>query len=194
MAGAGEIDVLVSNAGEIFYSSVEEIPIDRYRELFELNTIGALRIAQAVLPQMRERGDGRLLFQSSVVGRTVRPPECVRVDQVGAGGARRGPGDRDRAARARRRPAGARRGQLGRARRRHPLRAARRPVRVLYGGDGIPARAFISVEQAAAEIADAVEADPLPLRIPIGDPARQILAARRAAPDDVPCSGLALTP
>ena len=39
---------------------------------------------------------------------------------------------------------------------------------------------------AAAEIADAAEKPQLPLRLPIGDAARAVLAARRAAPDDVP--------
>ena len=41
-------------------------------------------------------------------------------------------------------------------------------------------------EEVAAGIADAAEAPQLPLRIPIGRPAAQILAARRAAPDDRP--------
>ena len=45
---------------------------------------------------------------------------------------------------------------------------------------------MITPEQVAAEIADAAEKPQLPLRIPIGDPARAVLAARRAAPDDVP--------
>jgi NAD(P)-dependent dehydrogenase (short-subunit alcohol dehydrogenase family) len=46
--------------------------------------------------------------------------------------------------------------------------------------------AAIAVEEAATAIADAVEADELGLRIPIGDPARDVLAARRNASDDVP--------
>ncbi len=71
---AGEIDVLVSNAGVIFYAAVEAIPPDKFAEIFDLNTVGALRAAQAVLPGMRARGHGRLLFMSSVAGRMVLPP------------------------------------------------------------------------------------------------------------------------
>ena len=41
-------------------------------------------------------------------------------------------------------------------------------------------------KQVAAEVADAAEKPQLPLRIPIGDAARTLLAARHAAPDDVP--------
>jgi hypothetical protein len=45
---------------------------------------------------------------------------------------------------------------------------------------------MITPEQVAAEIADAAEKPQLPLRLPIGDAARALLAARRTAPDDVP--------
>jgi len=45
---------------------------------------------------------------------------------------------------------------------------------------------MITPQQVAAEIADAAEKPQLPLRIPIGDAARALLAARRGAPDDVP--------
>lgn len=40
--------------------------------------------------------------------------------------------------------------------------------------------------RSAAEIADAAELERMPVRVPIGAPARAVLAARRAAPDDVP--------
>src|SRR6202000_2564963 len=71
---AGEIDILVSNAGMIFYAAVEATPPEKLAELFDLNTTGALRAAQAVLPGMRERGSGRGLFVSSVGGRLGLPP------------------------------------------------------------------------------------------------------------------------
>ena len=41
-------------------------------------------------------------------------------------------------------------------------------------------------EEVAAGIADAAEAPQLPLRVPIGRAAAEILAARRAAADDRP--------
>jgi hypothetical protein len=40
--------------------------------------------------------------------------------------------------------------------------------------------------RSAAEIADAAELERMPVRVPIGAPARAVLAARRAVPDDVP--------
>lgn len=74
---AGQVDVLVSNAGEIFYAAVEATPPRAFARLLDLNTIGALRVAQAVLPGMRARGRGRLLFVSSTAGRIVRPRQAA---------------------------------------------------------------------------------------------------------------------
>lgn len=73
IASAGQVDVLVSNAGATVRAPLETVPLDEVLRLFELNTLGALRVAQAVLPQMRARGNGRLVFISSVLGKIVAP-------------------------------------------------------------------------------------------------------------------------
>ena len=75
--GTHKIDVLVSNAGEIFYAAVEATPPEALARLLDINTIGALRVAQAVLPGMRARGRGRLLFMSSVAGRIAPPRQAA---------------------------------------------------------------------------------------------------------------------
>src|ERR1700728_755594 len=76
-ADAGDVDVVIVNPAEIFYAAVEAIPLTELQRLFNLNTVGAIRVAQAVLPQMRARGDGKLLFMSSVIGRIVLPPSAA---------------------------------------------------------------------------------------------------------------------
>ena len=73
LAAAGELDALISNAGETLRAPAESVPLTEVSRLFELNTVGALRVAQAVLPGMRARGRGRLLFVSSITGRIVVP-------------------------------------------------------------------------------------------------------------------------
>ncbi|WP_033281584.1 SDR family NAD(P)-dependent oxidoreductase [Streptomyces sp. NRRL F-525] len=70
---AGDIDVLVSNTGEAGRAPLESVPLAEVERLCQVNTLGALRVAQAVLPAMRERGAGCLVFVSSIQGRMVLP-------------------------------------------------------------------------------------------------------------------------
>ena len=44
------------------------MPVDRLREAFETNTLGAYRMTQALAPAMRERGYGRIVNVSSGMG------------------------------------------------------------------------------------------------------------------------------
>ena len=52
IAQAGEIDVFISNAGAIFAAAVEASPIAEIERLYAENTAGAIRVTQAILPQM----------------------------------------------------------------------------------------------------------------------------------------------
>src|ERR1700743_2559963 len=72
-AAAGDVDIVVVHPAEIFYAAVEAIPLPELLRLFDLNTVGAIRVAQAALPQLRARGNGKLLFMSSVLGRVTVP-------------------------------------------------------------------------------------------------------------------------
>jgi NAD(P)-dependent dehydrogenase (short-subunit alcohol dehydrogenase family) len=67
------IDVLINNAGVGYMAVVEELRLEDFRQQFETNLFGVLRVTQAVLPHMRERRHGRILMMSSVAG-LVSPP------------------------------------------------------------------------------------------------------------------------
>ena len=70
---AGEVDVLVNNAGWEVAGPVEKVGLDHVRAMFETNYFGAVRMIQAVVPQMRERGSGVIVNVSSVAGRVAGP-------------------------------------------------------------------------------------------------------------------------
>src|SRR5437588_400556 len=69
----GPLDAIVNNAAIFGGGPVEGYPLDRIRQMFETNTLGALRVIQAVLPAWRKRGWGVIVNVSSVNGRVSSP-------------------------------------------------------------------------------------------------------------------------
>ena len=65
---AGGIDVLINNAGLHAFGALETAGEARFRELLEVNLLGAWRLTRAVLPDMRTRGSGHVLMVSSLSG------------------------------------------------------------------------------------------------------------------------------
>lgn len=65
---AGEVDVLVNNAGWGAIGPIETIPLEQVRAMYDTNVFGVVRMLQAVLPGMRERGGGRVVNVSSAAG------------------------------------------------------------------------------------------------------------------------------
>jgi len=74
---AGPINVLVNNAGVGLLNALEGVSMDNVRDVFETNTLGAIAMTKAVLPQMRERRAGVVVNVSSSV--TVRPLSLLSV-------------------------------------------------------------------------------------------------------------------
>jgi NAD(P)-dependent dehydrogenase (short-subunit alcohol dehydrogenase family) len=67
------LDVLVNVAGTLVLGPVEAVPDDQTRTQFEVNLFGSLAVTRAFLPPMRERGTGRIVNVSSILGRFVLP-------------------------------------------------------------------------------------------------------------------------
>lgn len=64
---------VVNNAGVGIGGPLEFIDLDEFRRQFEVNLFGQLAVTQAVLPMLREHGDGRIVYTGSIGGRVAAP-------------------------------------------------------------------------------------------------------------------------
>ncbi|MGW1795123.1 SDR family NAD(P)-dependent oxidoreductase [Streptomyces sp. NPDC001984] len=184
---AGDIDVLVSNAGETVRAPLESVPLAEVERLFQLNTLGALRVAQSVLPAMRARGAGRLIFISSIQGRMVLPmigpygaskwalealAETlaietghfgVTVSVVQPGAVSSGGGERAKV-----------------------FLKENDPYMPLYEQLGALRGESVTPESVATAVADTIEQPEPPLRVPVGASAIRAVRARKEAPEAKP--------
>ncbi len=69
----GQVDVLVNNAGYGQMGPLELVPIKACQRQFEVNLLGPLALTKALIPQMRDRGGGRIINVSSLGGRLAFP-------------------------------------------------------------------------------------------------------------------------
>lgn len=61
----GRIDVLINNAGQGLQSTTEQIDLEDFRSVLELNLVAPLAMMQAVLPTMRQQHLGAIINISS---------------------------------------------------------------------------------------------------------------------------------
>jgi NADP-dependent 3-hydroxy acid dehydrogenase YdfG len=185
IAAAGRIDVVINNAGETMRAPLETVPVSEVARLFDLNTLGALRVVQAALPGMRERGSGHLVFLSSIQGRMVLPI-------IGPYGMSKW------AVEAMAEVLAIETGHFG-------VRVSIVQPGVVATSGGAKAKVYrtdddpygplfdelvktrgevVTPEEVATVVADTIEQENPPLRVTAGAAAAKVLAARKASPDD----------
>ena len=71
----GGVDILVHNAASFLGATVDSYSEEDLETVLSVNLKACFRLTKAVLPSMRARGGGRLLFTSSVTGPRVAMPE-----------------------------------------------------------------------------------------------------------------------
>jgi NADP-dependent 3-hydroxy acid dehydrogenase YdfG len=73
----GRIDVVVNNAGVMPLSKLEELKIDEWNRMIDVNIRGVLHGIAAALPVMKKQGHGQFVNLSSIGGHTVYPTSAV---------------------------------------------------------------------------------------------------------------------
>jgi NAD(P)-dependent dehydrogenase (short-subunit alcohol dehydrogenase family) len=160
--------------------------LSEFERLYQLNTLGALRVTQAVLPAMRQRGSGRIILVSSILGRfgipliggyaqskwaleAIAETLALEVGPLGIEVAVLEPAMVSTAG-----PRSA-----------NNYRDDTAEYAALWERLGeVPAELAIAPEQVARAIADTVDAAYPPLRAPVGAAAEHLLAALDHAPTD----------
>jgi 3-oxoacyl-[acyl-carrier protein] reductase len=66
----GRLDILINNAGITIDKTVAKMTDDEWNKVIAVNLSGAFFLAQAALAHMLERGTGRIVMVSSVIGET----------------------------------------------------------------------------------------------------------------------------
>jgi len=69
----GKVDILVNNAGTNYRVPILEYPEDEWERIINTNLKSYYLVAQAVVPQMIERGYGKIINMSSIAGQIAVP-------------------------------------------------------------------------------------------------------------------------
>ncbi|MEG4858603.1 SDR family oxidoreductase [Microcoleus sp. K1-B6] len=73
----GQIDVLVNNAGLMPMSPIDQMKVDEWDQIIDVNLKGVLYGIAAVLPTMRQQKSGHVINLSSIGGHQVFPGAAV---------------------------------------------------------------------------------------------------------------------
>ena len=64
----GAIDIFINNAGLQYVANVEDFPTTKFRQMIDVMLVGAFLCSKAVLPDMKQRGFGRIINMASING------------------------------------------------------------------------------------------------------------------------------
>src|ERR1700722_3377130 len=79
----GRCDILINNAAGSYVGPFLELSVKRWEILLKVNVLGPVMLAKAFLPQMMERGDGRIVNISSGAGRLQQDPSAMATNIAG---------------------------------------------------------------------------------------------------------------
>ncbi|NND72363.1 MAG: SDR family NAD(P)-dependent oxidoreductase [Rhodothermales bacterium] len=72
-AEMGEIDVLVYNAGSGSWGNIEELSAEDFEQSWRINSMGAFLVSKQVIPSMKEKKSGSIIFIGATASLRGRP-------------------------------------------------------------------------------------------------------------------------
>ncbi len=73
----GNIDVLINNAGVASGGKIEDADPDKIQATFDVNVVGALFLTKALVPAMKQKGDGYIININSQGGFYTKPERAL---------------------------------------------------------------------------------------------------------------------
>lgn len=73
----GPVDILINNAGLSHWSKIRDLSLEVIKKVMDVNFLGGAALTKAVLPQMLERKQGRIVVISSILGKIVTPKQAA---------------------------------------------------------------------------------------------------------------------
>lgn len=67
------IDILINNAGFSLRGALEEINVEKAKDMFNVNVFGIINMIQAVVPEMRKNNSGKIINLGSISGKFAQP-------------------------------------------------------------------------------------------------------------------------
>ncbi len=80
----GTVDILVNNAGVYRPNEIENIPLEEWNLIMGVNVNGCFFMAQAVVPIMKQKRSGKIIFIASVGGTNAFPTSAAYCASKGA--------------------------------------------------------------------------------------------------------------
>ena len=72
----GPVDILVNNAGNHCKKYIWDMSVEDYKNVLDVHLVGAFALTKAFIPQMKEPGWGRIIFQASMTSYIGQPQVC----------------------------------------------------------------------------------------------------------------------